>query len=276
MDPIGGPTQRVPKLLYAATAFEALGYGAIFALLAELQDEYHLPTYGLGLIAGTSFLAGLGAQVGLARYADRGYTRLLLRVGLAVAAAGMLWFGLASQLWEFIGARLLLGLGSGMFVPAARRVVVSRSGPKSGEALGRLASVEVAGFISGPPIAALLAALFGLHAPFLFLAAALALDVTGRRADRGATGRCGATQARAAGAARQSWRALRSGARRGVVPVDRSVRRDLGALHDGPGGEHHRHRGDARVVRAATRRAQSRSAAGWPTGAVRCGVASSR
>ena len=119
------------------------------------------PTYGLGLIAGTSFLAGLGAQVGLARYADRGYTRLLLRVGLAVAAAGMLWFGLASQLWEFIGARLLLGLGSGMFVPAARRVVVARSGAKSGEALGRLASVEVAGFISGPPIAALLAALFG-------------------------------------------------------------------------------------------------------------------
>ena len=46
---------------------------------------------------------------------------------------------------------------------------------KSGEALGRLASVEVAGFISGPPIAALLAGLFGLHAPFLFLAVALAL-----------------------------------------------------------------------------------------------------
>ncbi len=175
MDPISGSPKRVPRLLYAATAFEALGYGAIFALLAELQDRYHLPTYGLGLIAGTSFLAGLGAQMGLARYADHGYTRLLLRVGLAVAAVGMLWFGLASQLWEFVGARLLLGLGSGMFVPAARRVVVARSGAKAGEALGRLASVEVAGFISGPPIAALLAALFGLHAPFLFLAAALAL-----------------------------------------------------------------------------------------------------
>ena len=62
-----------------------------------------------------------------------------------------------------------------MFVPAARRVVVARSGPKSGEALGRLASVEVAGFISGPPIAAVLSSLFGLHAPFLILAGALAL-----------------------------------------------------------------------------------------------------
>jgi MFS family permease len=175
MQPVAESSQRVPKLLYAATAFEALGYGAIFALLAELQIKYHLPTYSLGLIAGTSFLSGLFAQVGLARYADRGYTRLLLRVGLAIAAVGMLWFGLASTMWEFIGARLLLGLGSGMFVPAARRVVVARSGPKSGEALGRLASVEVAGFISGPPVAAVLSSAFGLHAPFLILAGALAL-----------------------------------------------------------------------------------------------------
>ncbi len=54
-------------------------------------------------------------------------------------------------------------------------MVVARSGPNAGEALGRLASVEVAGFISGPPIAAVLSGLFGLHAPFLILAAALAL-----------------------------------------------------------------------------------------------------
>ena len=162
-------------LLYAAIAFEALGYGAIFALLADLQDEYHLPTYGLGLIAGSSFLALLVAQVGLARYSDRGHTRLMLRLGLAVAAVGMLWFGLASQLWEFVGARVLLGLGSGMFIPATRRVAVSRAGPNSGEVLGRLTSFEVGGFICGPPVAAALAALFGLHAPFLVLAAALAI-----------------------------------------------------------------------------------------------------
>jgi MFS family permease len=161
-------------LLYAATAIEALGYGAIFALLAELQDEYDLPTYGLGLIAGSSFLAALGAQVGLARYADRGRTRLMLRLGLATCAVGMVWFGVANQLWEFVGARVLLGVGSGMFVPAARRIVVTRAGDKSGEALGRLASVEVGGFIAGPPIAAALAGLFGLHVPFLVLAGALA------------------------------------------------------------------------------------------------------
>lgn len=171
----GVASKRVPMLLYAAVGLEALGYGAIFALLAELQDKYDLPTWGLGLIGGTSFLAALAAQIGLARYADRGHTRLLLRAGLAVAALGMLWFGIASNLWEFVGSRLLLGLGSGMFIPAARRVAVTRAGPHSGEALGRMASVEVGGFICGPPLAALIAAGFGLHAPFIVIAAALAL-----------------------------------------------------------------------------------------------------
>ncbi len=151
-----------------------MGYGAIFALLADLQDKYDLPTWSLGLIAGTSFLAALVAQVGLARYADRGYTVLLLRVGLGVAALGMLWFGIATQLWGFVGARLLLGLGSGMFIPAARRVVVSRAGPNSGEALGRMASVEVGGFVLGPLFAAVLAQWLGLHVPFIVMAAALA------------------------------------------------------------------------------------------------------
>ncbi len=166
---------RIPRLLYVAVAVEALGYGGIFALLADLQNRYGLPTYGLGLIGGASFLAGLVAQVSLARYADRGYTRLLLRSGLAVAAGGMLWFGLATHLWEFIGARVLLGLGSGVFIPATRRVVVSRAGDRAGEALGRLASVEVGGFIAGPPIAALIAGTLGLHAPFIVFAVALAV-----------------------------------------------------------------------------------------------------
>jgi MFS family permease len=166
---------RIPLLLYVAVAVEALGYGGIFALLAELQEQYGLPTAGLGLIGGASFLAGLVAQISLARYADRGYTRLLLRGGLAVAAAGMLWFGLATHLWEFVGARVLLGLGSGVFIPATRRVVVTRAGDRSGEALGRLASVEVGGFIAGPPIAALIAGVLGLHAPFIVFAVALAI-----------------------------------------------------------------------------------------------------
>jgi MFS family permease len=167
-------SKRVPMLLYTAVALEAMGYGAIFALLAELKDQYGISGWGIGLIGGTSFLAALVSQVSLARYADRGHTVLMLRIGLGVAAAGLLWFGIATQLWGFVGARALLGLGSGMFIPAARRVAVSRSGPNSGEVLGRMASVEVGGFVVGPLIAAVLAEGFGLHVPFVAMAVALA------------------------------------------------------------------------------------------------------
>lgn len=169
----------VPVLLYAATAIESMAYGAIFGLLAELQDAYGLPMYALGLIAGASSLAGLVAQLWLARYSDRGHTRLMLRLGLVTAAAGMLMFALVSGMWLFVAARVLMGFGSGMFMPAVRRVVISKAGTRSGEELGRLASVEVGGFVSGAPIAALLAALFGLHAPFLVMAVALVLTAPG-------------------------------------------------------------------------------------------------
>ena len=208
--------------------------------------------------------------MGLARYADRGYTRLLLRLGLAVAAAGMLWFGLATQLWEFIGARLLLGLGSGMFVPAARRVVVARSGAKAGEALGRLASVEVAGFISGPPIAALLAA---CSACTRRSSSSRLRSRSRHRRSRGSTSRRSGRE--------PPKRALR------VLVANRGVRSGLALaaalylsigvfdatwarVHDGPRGEHDGHRGHAGAVRAPARRAEPvRRPARGPPGAGR-------
>ena len=251
-DRSGSRAKRVPKLLLRGDCVRGPRVRRDLRRCSRsCRTQYHLPTYGLGLIAGTSFLAGLGAQIGLARYADRGYTRLLLRLGLAVAAVGMLWFGLASQLWEFIGARLLLGLGSGMFVPAARRVVVARSGENAGEALGRLASFEVAGFISGPPIAAVLAALFGLHAPFIILAVALAVTSPAvARLDEPPVGG-EAAEAGTAGSGGEPRRAFGSCARRCAVPLHWSVRRDLGEVHDRSRREHHGHRGDPRAVRTA-------------------------
>lgn len=165
---------RLDALLWIAFAIEAMGYGAIFALLAELQDTYHFGSGGLGLIAGTAFLSGLLTQLTIARYADRGHSRLMLRAGLIVAGVGMFGFGISTQLWQFVAMRLLLGIGSGAFMSAARRILVMRDLARTGETLGRLTACEVGGFIAGPPVAAVLAGLFGLSAPFVVLAVALA------------------------------------------------------------------------------------------------------
>jgi MFS family permease len=162
-------------LLLVAAAVEAMTYGTVFALLADLQTEYDLPTWGLGVITAAAFFASFGAQVGLARFADRGHAILLVRTGLLINAAGTFLFVVGSELWHFILARMVLGLGSGMFLPAVRRVLVVGRTHEAGALLGRLAAVEIGGFVLGPPFAAFVADWLGLKAPFVAQLVALAV-----------------------------------------------------------------------------------------------------
>jgi MFS family permease len=145
-----------------------VGLGAVFALLPKLQDAHGLPTAGLGLIGGISVLMSVTAQLTLARYADRGHTIRMLKAGIAAITVGFLWMAFATELWQFVGARALAGLGAGVYMPAARRIVVTRDPARAGELLGRLTAAEVGGFVIGPPLALTLTNLIDLRAPFLF------------------------------------------------------------------------------------------------------------
>jgi MFS family permease len=165
---------NTPLLL--AILVEAMGYGAIFGLLADLQDHYGFADYGLGLIAAIAFPAALIGQLGLSRFADRGYTRALLWAGLGMASAGMVWFWLGSHLWEFVLARALVGLGSGTFIPAARRVILSRNPDNPGQAISMAGAADIGGFVLGIPLAKGLESVFGNpNAPFAVIALILAV-----------------------------------------------------------------------------------------------------
>src|ERR1700759_888048 len=148
----------------------SLGYGSIYTLLADLRDKYHFSEAELGLIAGSGFLAGLLAQLFLARFADRGRSAAMVRGGLIAAAVAMIGSALSTHFWAFLISRFLLGLGSGAVSPAIRRVIVNASSDDLGTNLGRLAAFEISGFVLGPLVAAVAAQLFGLRAPFIFLA----------------------------------------------------------------------------------------------------------
>ena len=124
--------------LYLVVGLTMAGVGSVFALLAELEDRYGLPTASLGWIAGSAFVAALVTQLTLARYADRGYATLLLRAGVAASAVGLLWFAAATELWLFVAARMLLGAGVGLIMPPARRAIVLTSSGNQGERLGVL------------------------------------------------------------------------------------------------------------------------------------------
>ena len=165
--------------LYVVAGVTMAGVSAVFVLLAELEDRYGLSKGGLGLIAGSAFAAALLTQLGLARYADRGYGLLLLRAGVLFAAVGLLWFAAATQLWEFVAARALLGASVGMIVPAARRAIVMAADGDLGERLGVFYASYLAGFVFGPPIAGVLTVLADVRLPFLVLGLAVAAEQPG-------------------------------------------------------------------------------------------------
>lgn len=169
-----GATATTARLapLYAATFVLAAANSVVFPLLAELQDRHHLPTSGLGLVSGAAFVTSLVAQLLLAPTADRGHARVLLVAGLLMTAAGNLWFAAGGSLTQFVAARALTGAAGGCFLPAARAVVATASPHRVAERLGRMASVEIAGFAAGPVVGGILADGFGLEAPFVVIAIA--------------------------------------------------------------------------------------------------------
>jgi MFS family permease len=153
--------------LYLLAAILDAGFGAVFALLAEIRDQLALDAFEVGLVGGAGFVSALIAQVGLARVADRGHARTMLNVGLAAAALAMLALVFATSLSDFVLGRFLFGLGEGMFLPAARRIVITRDVKRAGEALGRLNAFQMTGFLAGPMFGSVVNELFGLRAVFL-------------------------------------------------------------------------------------------------------------
>ena len=153
----------------------AAGNGAIFALLPQIQEAAHLPTWSLGLVVGSSFGAGLVSQLALARFADRGHARLMLLVGACVAALGYIGVGYGWGLGSVVAGRAVAGLGIGMVYPAGRKLLVARHPDRAGQMLGYFLACDVAGFVLGAPIGAGLAALGGVGVAFSVLAAIIVL-----------------------------------------------------------------------------------------------------
>ena len=159
------------RSLYIVAATTMAGVSSVFALLAEIHNEYGIAERNLGWIAGSAFIGALVTQLWLSRYADRGYGGLLMRAGVAASAIGLLWFGLADQLWQFVIARLVLGAGVGMIVPASRRYIIVNAGDDQGRQLGAFYGAYIAGFVFGPPLAGALTVAFNVKTPFIFFGA---------------------------------------------------------------------------------------------------------
>ena len=153
------------------------GLASVMTLLAEFRNNLGFSQIGIGLGIAAGFVAAFLASVALAPQADRGRAPLMLRSGLLLGITGLLVVAMANDLWHFVVGRALFGLAFGIAHPAARRTVIVADPENLGRNMGRLGAFDVAGFVVGPAVAALLHALGGLRAPFWAMAALLALLV---------------------------------------------------------------------------------------------------
>ena len=153
------------------------GLASVMTLLAEFRNKLGFSQFGIGLGIAVGFVAAFVASVVFAPQADRGRAPLMLRSGLLLGIAGLLVVAMANDLWHFVVGRALFGPAFGIAHPAARRTVIVADPENLGRNMGRLGAFDVAGFVVGPTVAALLHALGGFRTPFWTMAALLALLV---------------------------------------------------------------------------------------------------
>jgi len=163
--------RRVMVELVGACALLAAGNSVIFALLPELQDKFGFSDAGLGVITAAGFGMSFVVQLLVAPLADRGHPRMLLLLGALASIAGNVLCALSSGLWTIVAARALIGAASGCFVPTARALVSALGEKGRSERLGRMASVEIGGFIAGPVIGGALVGPLGIRWPFIIFCA---------------------------------------------------------------------------------------------------------
>ena len=166
--------KRTILLLQVAVGLLAAGYGVMFTMLDDWRAKYGIHETGLGFIVAVGFFTSFVAQLTIAPLADKGFSRRLMTLGLIANVVGALAMAQGSTMSTFIAGRFLMGLGAGMAIPAIRRIVVVTDPEHLGENMGRGLSIEVGGFAIGPIISAATVDTFGLAAPFLIIATALA------------------------------------------------------------------------------------------------------
>ena len=248
----GRPGNLLPYCIVAGSM--SLGYGSIYTLLADLRDRYGFSEAQLGVIVAAGFLAGFAAQLSLARLADRGYAPLLVRGGVVLAMGAMVGSALATEFWAFL-------LRPPAARPRERRGRVPRCGASSSPATPRPSAPTSGGSRRSTSPGSCSARssprssprLFGIRAPFVFLAAVfvgvLVLAIA-PRPHRGNSHRR-RPWARAAGPARAPRDPGDARGLRRVLRDRRHVRGDLGGAAARPRRGDVAHRPHAVDVHAA-------------------------
>ena len=162
------PLKRLFRTLQFATLLMSSTYGVMFTMMDDYRDKYGISESGLGLVLAVGFFSAFFSQISIAPLADRGRAKVLMMTGFLLVIMG---FGQNFAL--LLIGRLLMGIGGGMSLPALRKIVIVSDPENLGGNMGKLLSVDIAGFALGPVISVLTVDTIGIAAPFIIISAAV-------------------------------------------------------------------------------------------------------
>lgn len=151
------------------------GFLAIGAVLPVLPRYVHGPLgagdLAVGVVTGAfAFTAVVGRPVG-GRFADRRGRRLVVVIGLLLAAAGGAVYLIPADVPGLIAARLILGVGDGwMFTAGATWIVDLAPESRRGQAIGLFGLAVWGGLSAGPVLGEALRSAAGYDAVWMFAA----------------------------------------------------------------------------------------------------------
>ena len=99
------------RLAYAIYMLMIASAGVTFVFLEDIETDYGLPAWGIGLISALAFITILVATLVFAPLADRGHLRLIGGGGIVLTIFGNGWIGFATDLWSIAASRALVGIG---------------------------------------------------------------------------------------------------------------------------------------------------------------------
>lgn len=157
-------------------AINQLGFGAVIPVLPLFAQSFGVSASAIGATIAAYGLARFLFAVPTGRLADGIGRRPTLALGCLVSALGNLWCFTAASYAEFLAARFAAGVGAGIALTVGVVILADISTPeRRGRTMATYQGVFLFAVGIGPFPGGLLAAQFGLSAPFAAYAVASAL-----------------------------------------------------------------------------------------------------
>jgi len=148
--------------LLAAEGVIALGFGAILPILSIFYTQHGVSLDELGFVVAAWPAARLVSEPLFGRLADHVSRKWMMVAALAVSAVAVTLPVAVSGTAAFIALRLVAGFGAAAYDPAARGYLMDANPPeRQGELFGLYSAAQMGGFMVGPAIGGLAAAITG-------------------------------------------------------------------------------------------------------------------